>query len=66
MLFWIEKYCNALKISEPQTHQLKESQKVAEIQLDMTLGWLVGWLVGWFYGISTFGRYLMPNPFLNN
>ena len=24
-------------------------------------GWLVGWLVG-FYPISTFVRYLMPNP----
>ena len=21
-------------------------------------------LVGWFYGISTFGGYLTPNPFL--
>ena len=27
------------------------------------IGWLVGWLVI-FYGISTFGGYLMPNPFL--
>ena len=44
-------------------YKLLQLQGRVNLEAMVMKGLLLGWLFG-FYGISTFGGYLMPNPFL--